>query len=98
MICTGSHRKYPYSDAFLSVTQIEILDEEFHVYGVHLGDSLNDSTTRLKDYGYSENTYPLNNMYQYTKGDINIILSFEEDIIKRIVVSLCIEAEEDIMY
>ena len=90
--------KYPHSDAPLSVTQIEILDEEFDVYGIHLGDSLEDSITILKNYGYSETTYPLNNMSQYTKGDINIILSFEEDVIQRMVVSLHIETEEGAMY
>ena len=90
--------KYPYSEAPLSVTQIEILDEEFDVYGIHLGDSLEDSMTILKDYGYNETTYPLNNMHQYTKGDINIILSFEEDIIQRIVVSLNLHMEEGVMY
>lgn len=90
--------KYPLSDAPLSVTQIEILDEEFDVYGVHIGDSLKDSITILKSYGYSETTYPLNNMNQYTKGDINIILSFEEDTIQRIVVSLSIKTEDGVMY
>ena len=90
--------KYPYSDAPLSVTQIEILDEEFDVYGIHLGDRLEDSMTILKDYGYNETTYPLNNMHQYTKGDINIILSFEEDIIQRIVVSLNLHMEEGVIY
>ena len=90
--------KSPYSEAPLSVTQIEILDEELDVYGVHLGDSLEESSTILKDYGYNETTYPLNNMYQYTKGDINIILSTEENIIQRMVVSLSIETEEGVMY
>ena len=90
--------KYPYSDAPLSVTQIEILDEEFDVYGIHLGDRLEDSMTILKDYGYNETTYPLNNMHQYTKGDINIILSFEEDIIQRIVVSLNLHLEDGVIY
>lgn len=90
--------KSPYSDAPLSVTQIEILDEELDVYGVHLGDSLEDSSIILKDYGYNETTYPLNNMHQYTKGDINIILSAEENIIQRMVVSLSIETEEGVMY
>ena len=90
--------KSPYSDTPLSVTQIEILDEEFDVYGVHLGDSLEESSTILRDYGYNETTYPLNNMHQYTKGDINIIISFEKDIIQRIVVSLNIATEEGVMY
>lgn len=90
--------KYPLSDAPLSVTQIEILDEEFDVYGIHLGDTLDDSITILKSCGYSETTYPLNNMNQYTKGDINIILSFEENTIQRIVVSLNIVTEEGVMY
>lgn len=90
--------KYPLSDAPLSVTQIEILDEEFDVYGIHLGDSLEDSAIVLTNYGYNETTYPLNNMNQYTKGDINIIISFEEDIIQRIVVSLNIVTEDGVMY
>ena len=90
--------KYPYSDAPLSVTQIEVLDEEYDVFGVHLGDYLEDSTAIFKNYGYSETTYPLNDMYQYTKGDINIVLSTEENIIQRMVVSLSIKTEEGVMY
>ena len=90
--------KSPYSEAPLSVTQIEILNEEFDVYGIHLGDSTENSSAILKSYGYIETTYPLNNMSQYTKGAVNIILGFEEDIIQRIVVSLQMETEEGVMY
>lgn len=80
--------RYPDENAPLSITQISILDEEYDVFGVHLGDNVDDSISILQDYVYKKNEYPPDNAYKYVKGDINIILVYEGDTITKITVSL----------
>lgn len=90
--------RYPDEEAPLTVTQISICDEEYDVFGVQLGDNIEDGIAILGDYGYREKDYPIDNAYKYTKGDINVILYYEEDVISRIVVSLYVDTEDDVMY
>lgn len=90
--------RYPDEDAPLAITQISIHDEEYDVFGVGLGDNIEDSIAILCDYGYEEEDYPIDNACKYTKGDINVILYHEEETISRIVVSLAIDTEDGVMY
>lgn len=90
--------RYPNNEAPLSITQISIGDEEYDVFGIHLGDNPEESIAVLSDWGYEEEDYPVDHAYKYIKGDINVILYYEEDIISRIVVSLAVDTEDGVMY
>ncbi len=90
--------RYPDEEAPLTITQIEIHDEEYDVFGIHLGDNVEDGIDILKDYGYKREDFPVNNTYLYTKGDVNVILDYEGDTITEIVASLSTDTEDGVKY
>lgn len=81
--------RYPDQSAPMTVTQIQVLDPEYHVFGIKLGDSIEASDDILCGYGYEEKDYPIDTAIKYAKGDLNVILYHDENNrINRIVVSI----------
>ena len=80
--------RYPNDEAPLSVTQIEIKDAEYNVFGICIGTDIASGEEVLRDNGYSKEEYAVENTYMYCKGDVQIILNYKDTIIDRIVVSL----------
>lgn len=90
--------RYPDVDAPLAITQIHILDQEYDVFGVHIGDDIEDGIAILCDYGYQEMDYPVEDTCQYAKGDVHVILEYEQEKITGIVVSLYADTENNFKY
>ncbi len=80
--------RYPDQSAPMTVTQVQVLDQEYHVFGIRLGDTIEASGDILHDYGYEERDYPIDTAVKYVKGDLNVILYHEDNRINRIVVSI----------
>ena len=90
--------RYPNDEAPLSVTQIQINDEEYNVFGICIGTDIASGEEKLRDNGYSKEQYDVENTYMYCKGDVQIILKYRDSIIERIVVSLKIQTDDSIIY
>ncbi len=90
--------RYPNFDAPLTVTQIEINDSKYHVFGISIGDDLAYAEEKLYDKGYKKEDFHVENTNLYSKGDVLIFLDYNELTIECIVVSLDLDTEEGVMY
>ena len=90
--------RYPNFDAPLTVTQIEINDSKYNVFGINIGDDIVSSEQVLHGLGYKKQDYPVEDTNKYCKGDVLIFLHHDENTIERIVVSLKLDTEEGVMY
>ncbi|MBQ9935593.1 MAG: hypothetical protein IJO70_07095 [Lachnospiraceae bacterium] len=90
--------RYPNYDAPLTVTQISIEDSKYNVFGISLGDDITNSEKILQEKGYTKTDYPVENSCLYIKGDVMILLYYDEATIEKIVVCLDFETEEGVMY
>lgn len=87
--------RYPNYDAPLTVTQIEINDAKYNVFGISIGDDIASSEQILFNYGYKKQDFPVENTNEYSKGDVVIFLDYKETTIESIVVSLDFEELEE---
>lgn len=90
--------KYPNDEFPLTVTQIEIKDSEYNVFGISIGDDVDVSEGILQEKGYEKKEYSVKNTNKYSKGDVQILLQYKEKTIERIVVSLKIVTEKGVKY
>ena len=92
---------YPENSGRVCYTQLVLKDKKYHVFGIKVGDTLSEAIKVVKGYGYSEESFPLENCVMYAKEDVHIFFDYEQENINEITVSLYEEREdeeEDIMY
>ncbi len=92
---------YPENSGRVCYTQLRLMDKKYHVFGINVGDTLSEAIEVVEGYGYSEESFPLENCVMYAKEDVHIFIDYEQEKIDEITVSLYEEREDEeegIMY
>ncbi len=58
--------------------------------------TIEDKLTEYYCFRYQKMDYPVEDTYEYAKGDVHIILEYEQEKISRIVVSLYADTENNL--